>query len=224
MAAFFSTNIQTAGTDDMTLISRWSRRLRTGPAIIVVSGLPRSGTSMAMRMLHAGGLPLLTDGARASDANNPAGYFEFEPVKQLDKNGDLAWLRTARGKGVKVISWLLTWLPETYDYQVIFMHRALDEVIASQHAMLRDRGDAQAIEDAVAMAAVYTRHLQQVERFLEQRRCFTTIAVNYGDAIDDPSRVAQRLAAFLRRPLDVARMAAAVDSGLYRNRSERRAD
>ena len=174
---------------------------------------------MAMKMLQAGGLPLLTDGARASDASNPGGYFEFEPVKQLDKNGDLAWLRGARGKGVKVISWLVTWLPEIYDYRVIFMQRHLDEVIASQNAMLRHRGESQTIEDAASMRQIYVRHLQQVHRFLEHRRCFTVLAINYADVVERPSIEAKRLADFLQRPLDIERMAAAVDPRLYRNRS-----
>src|ERR1700704_756589 len=125
----------------MGFLTRLSRRLRYGLPIVVVSGLPRSGTSMAMKMLQAGGLPLLTDDARPADDSNPDGYFEFELVKQLDKSGDLAWLRNARGKGVKVISWLVTWLPESYDYRVIFMQRDLEEVVASQNAMLLQRGE-----------------------------------------------------------------------------------
>ena len=119
---------------------------------------------MAMNMLQAGGLPLLTDGARPSDDSNPDGYFEFEPVKDLDKNGDLAWLRPARGKGVKVISWLVTWLPELYDYRVIFMQRDLDEVIASQNAMLLRRGQPERIEDAASLRTIYARHLRSEER------------------------------------------------------------
>jgi hypothetical protein len=203
----------------MTFIDRWSRRLRYGPPIVVVSGLPRSGTSMAMKMLQAGGLPVLTDGARASDASNPQGYFEFEPVKELDKRGDLAWLPGARGKGVKVISWLLTWLPEIYDYRVIFMHRDLDEIIASQNVMLRQRGESTGIEDPAGMRQIYTRHLEQVQRFLEQRRCFSTLMVKYAEVVDQPQVEAKRLARFLHRPIDVERMAAAVDQRLYRNRS-----
>src|SRR5712691_3901265 len=105
----------------MTFVERMSRRLRYGEPIVVVSGLPRSGTSMLMKMIEAGGLSLLTDDVRAPDEGNPRGYFEFEPVKQLDTNGDLSWLPQARGKAVKFISFLLTWLPETYDYRVIFM-------------------------------------------------------------------------------------------------------
>ena len=203
----------------MTVIGRWSRRLRYGRPIIVITGLPRSGTSMAMKMLQAGGLPLLTDGARPADDSNPEGYFEFEPVKELDKNGDLAWLRAARGKGVKVISWLLTWLPEIYDYRVIFMQRDLDEIIASQNAMLRQRGQSQGIEDPAGMRQIYARHLEQVHGFLEHRRCFSTLMVKYADVVDQPQVEAKRLARFLDRPIDVERMAAAVDPRLYRNRS-----
>jgi hypothetical protein len=205
----------------MTLIDRWSRRLRYGPPIVVVSGLPRSGTSMAMKMLQAGGLPLLTDGTRPSDDSNPEGYFEFELVKELDKHGDLGWLRHARGKGVKVISWLVTWLPEIYDYRVIFMQRDVDEIIASQGAMLLRRGEPERIEDAASMRKIYADHLEQVHRFLAHRRCFTTLTVNYRAVVERPSVEAARLAEFLQRPLDVHRMTAAVDPRLYRNRSVR---
>ena len=106
------------------------RRLRRGAPVIVVSGLPRSGTSMAMRMLQAGGVPILTDGLRQPDACNPNGYYELERVKELDKGHDAGWLGEARGQALKIISFLLTYLPETYDYQVIFMRRDLDEIVA----------------------------------------------------------------------------------------------
>ena len=203
----------------MGFLNRLSRRLRYGHPIVIVSGLPRSGTSMAMKMLQAGGLPLLADGARVSDVSNPEGYFEFEPVKQLDKSGDLAWLRRARGHGVKVISWLVTWLPESYDYRVIFMQRDLDEVIASQNAMLLQRGESKGIDDPDSMRQIYSRHLDQVHRFLEDRSCFTTVTVNYAEVVERPLVEGRRLAEFLHRRLDVGRMAAAVDPRLYRNRS-----
>jgi len=203
----------------MGFLTRLSRRLRYGLPIVVVSGLPRSGTSMAMKMLQAGGLPLLTDAARPADHSNPDGYFEFELVKQLDKSGDLAWLGHARGKGVKVISWLVTWLPENYDYRVIFMQRNLDEVIASQNAMLLQRGEPRGIDDPDSMRQIYGRHLDQVRRFLEDRSCFSTLTVNYAEVVERPAVEAKRLAEFLHRRLDVGRMAAAVDAKLYRNRS-----
>ncbi len=120
----------------MTIAERLSRRLRYGKPIVIVSGLPRSGTSMLMNMLLDGGVPLLTDGIRNADHGNSRGYFEYEPVKALEKHGDLSWLPRARGKAVKIISFLLTWLPERYDYRVIFMQRDLDEIIASQNRML----------------------------------------------------------------------------------------
>ena len=123
----------------MGALVRFVRRLRYGRPIVVVSGLPRSGTSMMMQMLQAGGLEILTDAVRTPDGSNPKGYFEFEAVKDLDKGPPPAWLTGARGKAVKIVSSLVRWLPESHDYQVIFMRRDLDEVILSQNKMLVDR-------------------------------------------------------------------------------------
>jgi hypothetical protein len=195
------------------------RRLRRGRPIVVVSGLPRSGTSMAMRMLEAGGLPLLTDGVRTADLSNPNGYYEFEAVKDLDKPGDHAWLPAARGKGVKIISLLLTHLPEAYDYQVIFMQRALDEILASQDKMLEARGEVKGAADD-RMRSLYTEHLARVDRFLAQRSCFATIRLPYTGVLADPKDAAARVNAFLGGHLDEARMAAVADAGLYRNRGQ----
>ena len=125
----------------------WLRRLYRGRPIVVVSGLPRSGTSMAMKMLDAGGMPLVTDGVRSADISNPNGYYEFEPVKDLER-GEAAWLADARGKAVKIVSPLLTYLPESFDYQVIFMRRPLAEIVDSQHAMLDARGSERGSDEA----------------------------------------------------------------------------
>ena len=198
--------------------SLW-RRLRYGAPIVVVSGLPRSGTSMMMRMLVAGGVPPLVDGVREADESNPVGYFEFEPVKALDKRGDLSWLSGARGKAVKIISFLLTWLPEDHNYDVIVMHRDLDEVLASQQAMLARRGEAAGEPDAAAMRQMFTTHLTKVERFLSQRACFRTLHLQYREVVEAPDAAAASVAAFLGRSLDTAAMSAAVDKGLYRNRA-----
>ena len=205
---------------DMKL-SSLIRRIRVGPPIVVVSGLPRSGTSMMMRMLEAGGLRILADGVREADVSNPRGYFELEAVKDLDKPGrPLPWLPEARGRAVKIISFLLTWLPEDHDYQVIFMDRDLDEVLASQQQMLERRGEAPAgaAREAAAMRATYESHLTQVRRFLGVRSCFSTLTVSYRDAVADPPGTAARVAAFLGRRLDTAAMAQAVEASLYRNR------
>lgn len=208
-------------TDDMSLATLL-RRLRVGPPIVVVSGLPRSGTSMMMRMLEAGGVPIVADGVREADVSNPRGYFELEAVKDLDKPGrPLPWLPPARGHAVKIISFLLTWLPEDYDYQVIFMDRDLDEVLASQQQMLERRGEApaDAAREAAAVRATYESHLAQVRRFLGVRRCFSTLTISYREAVADPAGTAARVAAFLGRRLDTAAMTAAVDASLYRNRA-----
>ena len=203
----------------MLSLDRALRRLRYGRPIVVVSGLPRSGTSMAMKMLHAGGLEVMTDGWRAADDSNPQGYFELERVKELDKNGDAAWLQEARGKAVKIISFLLTWLPETHDYRVIFMHRDLTEVLASQNKMLIDRSERPGTpEEDERMRQHYEQHLARVQRFLASRRCFRVLRVDYRRAVENPAEAAARINEFAGGGLDVARMAQVGTPSLYRNR------
>lgn len=126
--------------------------------VIVVSGLPRSGTSMMMKMLAAGGVSLLTDHIREADSDNPQGYYEFERVKKLDK-GDTAWVAEAQGQAVKIISQLLKHLPATYDYKVIFMRRHMDEVLASQQKMLLNRGEDTAAVSEETLAQLFEVHL-----------------------------------------------------------------
>jgi sulfotransferase family protein len=201
----------------VSLVKRFYRRVRYGAPIIVVSGLPRSGTSMAMKMLDAGGVAIVTDGIRTADEQNPKGYYEFEPVKELDKDGDLSWLPGARGKAVKIISFLLTYLPDTFDYKVVFMNRDIDEVLASQNKMMAARGEADATEDA-KMRKAYRQHLEKVDRFLRTRACFATLRVSYKDVINNPAGEARRMNAFLGGKLNVERMATVADRELYRNR------
>jgi hypothetical protein len=195
----------------MPLLS-FLRRLRRGAPVVVVSGLPRSGTSMMMRMLAAGGMPLLTDDLRAADGNNPHGYFEFEPVKRLAEGSASDWLDLAQGRAVKIVSLLLTWLPETHDYRVIFMRRDLGEVTASQQSMLGESGD------TAQLAGYYQQHLADVGRFLARRKCFSVLDVEHRRVLQEPAAEARRIAAFLERPLNVGAMAAAVDPRLYRHK------
>lgn len=174
---------------------------------------------MAMKMLDAGGLATMTDGIRTADESNPKGYYEFEPVKALDKNGgDVAWLGAARGKAVKIISFLLTFLPDTFDYRVIFMDRDIDEVLASQNKMLATRGEHADTGDDAHMRQVYEQHLQKVARFLRNRKCFVTMRLRYKDAVNNPAAEARRINEFLGGRLNVERMAAVADRELYRNR------
>ncbi len=171
---------------------------------------------MAMKMLDAGGMPLMTDGVRTADISNPNGYYEFEPVKDLER-GDAAWLPGARGKAVKIVSPLLTYLPESFDYHVIFMRRPLAEIIDSQHAMLDARGSERGSDEG-RTAELYAAHLVQVEGFLQRRRCFSTLMIEYSQVLADPRAQAEKIQAFLGLPLDAARMAAVADPALHRNR------
>lgn len=185
---------------------------------MVVSGLPRSGTSMMMKMLEAGGIEGVTDGIREADEDNPEGYFEFEPVKRL-KEGS-AWMAEARGKGIKVISRLLTDLPPGYRYKVIFMRREMGEVLASQRAMLVRRGKEVGEGDDAQLRELFAGHLAEVEQWLKRQPHFEVLEVGYERGIEEPLEVAQAVGEFLDRELDVERMAAVVDPDLYRQRAK----
>lgn len=205
----------------MGLLSKLLGRDASGDSreIVVVSGLPRSGTSMMMKMLEMGGIPPLTDEIREADADNPRGYYEFERVKKLEK-GDTAWLPQAEEKAVKVISALLKHLPDSHAYKVIFMQRHMPEILASQRKMLVHRGeDAESMDDE-RMAQLFASHLADVEQQLAQRENMDVLYVHYSEALQDPQAAAEQVAEFLGRELDVERMVGVVDPKLYRNRQE----
>ncbi len=189
------------------------------PFITIVSGLPRSGTSMMMKMLEAGGLPPVTDNIRTADEDNPKGYYEFERVKQLPK-GDVAWLPDAQGKVVKVIAALLPSLPAGYQYRVIFMQRAMPEVLASQKQMLIRRGeDPNKIPDDV-IAKLFEKHLKQVNDWVSQQPNVARLDVNYNEMLKNPQPFIEQINAFLGNQLDATKMATVVDPSLHRQRKE----
>ncbi len=187
--------------------------------MIVVSGLPRSGTSMMMKILEAGGLAVLTDALRTADDDNPKGYYEYERVKQLDK-GDSAWLATAQGKVVKVISALLVNLPPAHEYRVIFMQRRLAEVLASQRKMLAHRGEQMGATDDEALAALFEKHLQATKAWLQTQPNIKVIDVDYNQMLVEPMPYLQAINHFLDDRLDIAQMTRAIDPTLYRNRTD----
>ena len=188
-----------------------------GEPIIIVSGLPRSGTSMMMKMLEAGGIPPLTDKLRTADNDNPKGYYEFERVKQMDK-GDTGWVAQAQGKVVKVISALLKYLPASYNYQVIFLRRHMSEILASQRKMLINRGEDPDKMDDAQMTMLFENHVRQVESWLAQQPNIEVLYVHYSDVMADPLTAVNSMCRFLGRDLDVRAMAEVVDPDLYRNR------
>lgn len=193
------------------------RRVRFGEPIVVVSGLPRSGTSMLMKMLEAGGVAVMTDGQRAADEDNPRGYFEVERVKALAQDKDPAWLGEARGKAVKVISYLLRSLPAQFNYRVVFVRRDLDEVLASQSKMLARRGEKDEVP-AQKMREVFAKDVARARELLANDPRFESLEVDHAAIVARPLEEARRIAGFVGGGLDVEAMAAAVDPSLYRNR------
>ncbi|HDP99768.1 MAG TPA: sulfotransferase family protein [bacterium] len=185
--------------------------------ITIVSGLPRSGTSMMMKILESGGLDPLTDGIRSADDDNPKGYFEFERVKKLKQ--DKSWLSNARGKVVKVISALLNELPSDYHYKIIFLHRKMDEILASQKKMLQRRGEpTDKVPDEI-MAAEFEKHVHQVQKWLEEQPNIDVLYLTYHEVVESPLENIRKVNTFLGNSLDESKMMTAVDNSLYRNRA-----
>jgi hypothetical protein len=198
------------------LFSKASREPRD---IIVVSGLPRSGTSMMMKMLAQGGLEILTDAVRGADEDNPNGYYELEAAKELAE-GRVDWVQAAHGKVVKVISALLEHLPAGQRYKVLFMERTLEEVLASQKKML-DRRDQPSSVDDREMQAQFGAHLATVKYWLPRQPNIDVLYVDYNQLLAAPRPGCQAIADFLGLPLDVEQMCAVPNERLYRNRAPR---
>ncbi len=200
----------------MGLLSILSR-VRSDAPRLIVSGLPRSGTSLMMQMLAAGGVPILTDYVRQPDASNPKGYYELEAVKRLD-TGEADWLAGAAGQAVKVVSPLLHSLPHRYRYHLIFMERPIAEVVRSQARMLAQAGET---IDPDQAAHDYTRHVAEVKRWLADQTHITTCYILHRAAIYQPGPTTRRVAQFIQAGmtdmrLDADAMARVIDPALYR--------
>lgn len=185
--------------------------------ITVVSGIPRSGTSLMMQMMSAGGMPVLSDGLRAADVNNPRGYFELESIKALGR--DQGAIAQADGKVVKVISSLLPSLPGQFDYRVIFMCRPLEEVVASQNRMLERLGKEVPQTPTAAVIAAFDAHLRKIKVWLGQQPNMAVRYVEYLNVLRAPAEEAAKVSVFLGRQLDLAAMACQVVQSLHREKS-----
>jgi hypothetical protein len=185
-------------------------------SVNIVSGLPRSGTSMMMRMLEAGGMPVLVDNLRPADEDNPNGYYEFERVKKVRE--DASWLEDARGKAVKMVYRLLYDLPDEDSYRVIFMTRKLDEVIASQNTMLQRNGKGSDDLTGEQLADIYNKQLLEARTWLDSRPNFEVLYVDYGNVLNETQRVADELNQFLLGGLSTTAMVDVPNPSLYRQR------
>lgn len=190
----------------------------SGPCapITVVTGLPRSGTSLMMQMLGAAGVSILSDSERVADEDNPRGYFEYAPVMSLRR--DVSWLGEARGRALKIVAPLLTALPGEYEYRVIWMSRDLDEVLASQQRMLDHSGRSESGSDPAALRRAFESQLDRIRAELEQR-AISILDVEYARAVAEPVAVAREVCDFLGGALDPTAAASAVDPALYRERT-----
>lgn len=187
--------------------------------VTIVSGLPRSGTSLMMCMLESGGIPVLTDGVESADEDNPQGYYEYEPVKKTKE--DASWLRLASGKAVKVFYHFLCDLPPHYQYRVIFMRRSMSEVLASQKIMMNRRDKASrrvllpADEKLVALGELQIRECRE---WAEGQKNVSILEANYNELLASPQEVLQSINRFLGADLNMVSMARVIDADLYRNR------
>jgi thioredoxin len=186
------------------------------PYITIVSGLPRSGTSMMMRMLEAGGIPALTDDLRSPDEDNPNGYYEFEDVKSIEDNS--AWIEGAQGYSVKMVYSLLKHLPADRDYRIVFMRRDVSEILQSQKQMLERNGIETDIPDAT-MKALFERELQQFYAWLPSQTHLNLINISYNELLCRPEPTVGLINLHFDQSLNVAAMTALVDPTLYRHRA-----
>jgi broad-specificity NMP kinase len=186
------------------------------PSITIVSGLPRSGTSMMMKVLESGGIQILTDNIRQADEDNLTGYYEYERVKQIKE--DKEWLKDAEGKAVKLISALLKHLPNTYQYRILFMHREISEILASQKKMLKRRGENTDSVPDKTMAVLFQNHLIEVKAWLASQNNIKTLNVSYNEILKHPVSNIEIINKFLGGNLNKEKMIEVVDPTLYRQR------
>ena len=186
--------------------------------VIVVSGLPRSGTSMMMKMLTEAGVPIVTDELRRADTDNPNGYYELEAVKQMSV-GNLAWLAGAGGKAVKVISSLLEYLPTQYSYKIIFMEREIQEILASQRKMLERRNEKSETDDT-QIAEQFRKHLSVIKPWLARQPNMEVLYISYNSLMSNPEPSCRRVIDFISsEPQYLERMLSVPNGELYRNRA-----
>jgi len=175
--------------------------------IIIVSGLPRSGTSMMMQILQAGGIDLVVDKKRPADLHNPYGYFEFEKVKNLEQ--DNSWITDCHGKAIKILFHLLQFLPEEISYKILFMMRDLDDVINSQNKMLQSYNSNLQNNDKIR--SIFENEIIQTKQWLKNQRNMDGLFVNYDEVIENRVKSILRISDFLDRKLNRQKMISVIN-------------
>jgi hypothetical protein len=200
---------------------RLDSRSRSGKTFVLVSGLPRSGTSLMMRMLEAGGLPAQTDGLRIADDDNPKGYYEWEAIKQIKSQPQLLDEPGLDQRAIKVVSLLIPHLPFRHEYLCLFMTRPIEEIAASQATMIERRGTSGSEQSAEQLRRELRLHREQVLRRMHFNPRMHFLEIDYRDLIERPQPIIERIAEFLgpvRLP-HPERMRGVIDAALYRHRA-----
>jgi len=198
------------------IVRKIFRKITDDNVITIVSGLPRSGTSMMMQMLEAGGMTVMTDNLRRADDDNPLGYYEIEKVKKIKE--DPSWLDNCGGKAFKMVSALLYYLPKDKNYKVIFMKREMEEMLASQKKMLSRLGRVGTDVSDDKISEIFQNHLQEVEYWMKKQDNIDYIQVSYNDVINNPIKNVELVCRFLGGRLDKENMSQVVEKSLYRQR------
>lgn len=187
--------------------------------IVIVSGLPRSGTSMMMNMLEAGGMDLLVDNVRKADKDNPRGYFEYELVKKLPE-GNIIWLESANSKVVKVVSYYIHHLPPRYEYKVLFMERNFDEILESQKQSVIEKEQTTSRKEDKMMTDYFKNHVKQTKEWISLQPNFSVLYLSYNEIVLNPEQYLDKINTFLELELNKEKMSKIVDKNLYRQRSK----
>jgi len=183
--------------------------------IFIVSGLPRSGTSMMMNMLTEGGMEILTDNVRKADVDNPKGYYELEIVKNI--RNDNSWLHASRGKAFKIVSELLYYLPDEHNYKVIFMRRHTDEILASQSKMLKTRTIDNNIEDEI-LGRAFNNAISRITRWLDSQKNIDTYYADYNKVLYDTENTVSNITKFVDLEMPIKKMISVIDPKLHRHK------
>jgi len=187
--------------------------------VIIVSGLPRSGTSMMMQMLDHAGIEIYTDKIREADSNNPKGYYEHNNVKSLRRNK--RWVAESMDKAVKVISNFIPHLPLIYNYKIIFMERDLDEILTSQREMLMKLGAKDRHEEyPLQVMNSFKKSRDKSKLWASKQSNIEMIEVAYSDVIDNPFEEALRISEFLDHRVTPEDLIKPIDTKLYRQRKK----
>lgn len=195
--------------------------------ITIISGLPRSGTSLMMQIVEAAGLSIFTDGKRLADDSNQRGYYEHDRISGLLQQSDRSWLAATRGQALKIVAPLLSALPLRFkpdqegaqprkapSYRILFMERDIREILASQSAMLQRLGKKPPQGD---LAKAYQQQVTNAACWIQQHQ-IPTLGIDYHDLVHGSDDLLRKIAAFLGTPDKLAEMQAVIDPRMHRAR------